>query len=139
VNDQRATLLLYTNHHPQSESWPYGPSEAMIPVPPWFARPFPVAGVLSFRLTPDVQMKKLFALEAMHDLRAPPLRLTGGPTTVLADRLREAWELVRRDPFGDYSYFRRAVRPNELFFVYAPADRPALRAYLDQHFPQPQP
>ena len=134
VHDPPATLLLYTNHHPQSESYPYGPSDALIAVPPWFDRPFPVPGVLSFPLAPDTQLRKLFALEAMHDLRAPPLRLNGGPATVLANRVQQAWELIRSDPFGDYSHFRRSVRPNELFFTYSPSDRAALRAYLGEHF-----
>jgi len=41
--------------------------------------------------------------------------------------------LVLRDPVGDYSYFRRAVRPNEIFFVYGPADRGAVADYVNQH------
>ncbi len=76
------------------------------------------------------QLRKLFALEAMHDLRAAPLRLTGGPAAIFGSRLRQAFDLVRRDPAGDYSYFRRAVRPNELFFVYRPGDRDALMKSL---------
>lgn len=135
IDDNRATLLLYTNHHPQSESYPYGPSDADVTLPPSFDGTMPVAGIYSFTLGPDVQLRKLFALEAMHDLRMAPLRLTGGPMTVLADRTRQAFELIRRDPFGDYSYYRRAVRPNEIFLAYAPEDRPALQAYLEQHFP----
>jgi hypothetical protein len=37
-----------------------------------------------------------------------------------------------REPFGTYSYYRRAVRPNELFFVYSPAERSALQAYVER-------
>jgi LmbE family N-acetylglucosaminyl deacetylase len=135
LDDERVTLLLYTDHHPQSESWPFGPSEALVTLPPSFERTMPVREIVSFPLSQELQLRKLFALEAMHDLRAPPMRLTGGPATVLGDRLRQAAEVIRRDPFGDYSYFRRAVRPNELFFVYPPAERAALRSYLDEHFP----
>ena len=84
-----------------------------------------IPGLLSYRLDDETQLRKLFALEAMHDLRMPPLRLDkGDPFEVLLRRLGQAFELVRRDPFGDYSYFRRAVRPNELFFVYPPESRP---------------
>jgi len=129
LHDDRTTLLLYTNHHVLAEYFPFGPSDAMVTLPPWFggAR---FAGVYSHNLDSAAQLRKLFALEAMHDLRAPPLRLTGGPGTVLAQRLQQAAELLRRDPAGDYSYFRRAVRPNELFFVYPPGEREPLESFL---------
>jgi LmbE family N-acetylglucosaminyl deacetylase len=126
VEDDRATLLLYDNHHRLTEYFPFGPSDTWIGPPPWFGGE-PFGGVYSMALDESAQLRKLFALEAMHDLRAPPRRLTGGPAGIFAGRLREAFRLVRRDPVGDYSYFRRAVRPNELFFVYRPNERDALR------------
>jgi LmbE family N-acetylglucosaminyl deacetylase len=130
VGDRHATLLFYNNHHRLSEHYPYGPSNAMVTLPPWFGGTR-FAGVYSYRLDHEAQLRKLFALEAMHDLRAPPLRLeTGAPSGVLLQRLGQAAELVRRDPFGDYSYFRRAVRPNELFFVYPPEARPSASEFL---------
>jgi LmbE family N-acetylglucosaminyl deacetylase len=129
VQDERATLLLYDNHHVLTEYFPFGPSDTRIGPPPWFERA-EFGGVYSLELDEATQRRKLFALEAMHDLRAPPLRLTGGPLNIFGSRLQQAFELVRRDPVGDYSYFRRAVRPNELFFVCRPGDRDALRKYL---------
>jgi LmbE family N-acetylglucosaminyl deacetylase len=126
LDDERATLLLYDNHHRLAEYYPFGPSDTGIGPPPWFGGTS-FGGVYSLALDESAQLRKLFALEAMHDLRAPPRRLTGGPVGIFAGRLREAFRLVGRDPVGDYSYFRRAVRPNELFFVYRPALRDALR------------
>ena len=126
VADDRATLLLYDNHHRLAEYFPFGPSDTWIGPPPWFGGTT-FGGVYSVALDESTQLRKLFALEAMHDLRAPPRRLTGGPVGIFAGRLREAFHLVRRDPVGDYSYFRRAVRPNELFFVYRPGERDLLR------------
>jgi LmbE family N-acetylglucosaminyl deacetylase len=125
VADDRATLLLYDNHHQLTEHYPFGPSDTWVGPPPWFGGT-QFAAVYSLALDEATQLRKLFALEAMHDLRAAPERLTGGPAAILAGRLRQAVDLVRRDPVGDYSYFRRAVRPNELFFVYGPGDRHAL-------------
>ena len=127
VADERATLLLYDNHHRLAEYYPFGPSDTWIGPPPWFGGT-PFGGMYSLTLDESAQLRKLFALEAMHDLRAPPRRLTGGPAGIFAGRLREAFNLVRRDPVGDYSYFRRAVRPNELFFVYRRHDRDSLLA-----------
>jgi LmbE family N-acetylglucosaminyl deacetylase len=126
VDDDRAILLLYDNHHRLAEYFPFGPSDTWIGPPPWFGGTT-FGGVYSVALDESTQLGKLFALEAMHDLRAPPRRLTGGPAGIFAGRLYEAFRLVQRDPVGDYSYFRRAVRPNELFFVYRPGQRDALR------------
>ena len=132
LNDTCTTLLLYTNHHVHAEHYPFGPSDSTVTLPPWFGGA-PFAGVYSHPLDSQAQVSKLFALEAMHDLRAPPERVTTGPAGVLAQRLRQATQLVLRDPVGDYSYFRRAVRPNEIFFVYGPADRGAVADYVNQH------
>lgn len=132
LGDDTTVLLLYTNHHVLAEHYPFGPSTAMVTLPPWFGGTR-FAGVYSYRLDPQAQLRKLFALEAMHDLRGPPVRLmTGAPGGVLLRRLQEAADLIRRDPFGDYSYFRRAVRPNELYFVYPPDARPAPGDFAEQ-------
>jgi hypothetical protein len=95
-------------------------------MPPWFDATLPLSSVYSHPLDEGRQLDKLFALDAMHDLRAAPRRLLGGPTDRFIERLRRSAEDVIRDPVSDYSYYRRAVRPNELFFVYAPAERQAL-------------
>lgn len=124
------TLLLYTNHHVLSEYYPFGPADAAVTLPPWFDAALPVGSVYAHRLDADEQRDKLFALDAMHDLRAAPRRLTGGPVDRFLLRLRLAVTGLVRDPVSDYSYYRRAVRPNELFFVYGPADRASLLSYL---------
>jgi len=136
LDDRSTTLLLYTNHHTLSEHYPYGGSTTAVTLPPWFGGTrFP--SVYSHAVDSDLQLRKLFALEAMHDLRAAPLRLnTGAPFGVLLERLRQAAESVRQDPFGDYSYFRRAVRPNELFFVYPASQRPGVDALLEAPPPE---
>jgi LmbE family N-acetylglucosaminyl deacetylase len=123
------TLLLYTNHHVLSEYYPFGPADAVVTLPPWFDAALPVGSAYAHRLDADQQRDKLFALDAMHDLRAAPRRLTGGPVDRFLLRLRLAVTGLVRDPVSDYSYYRRAVRPNELFFVYGPADRASLLAY----------
>jgi LmbE family N-acetylglucosaminyl deacetylase len=122
LSDETTLLLLYNNHHVLAEHNPFGPSDTRITLPPWHDG-LQIESLYSHEIPEDMQIRKLFALEAMHDLRMAPLRLTGGPTTVLRDRLEQAYELVRRDPFGDYSYFRRAIRPNELFLLYGPQQR----------------
>jgi LmbE family N-acetylglucosaminyl deacetylase len=126
-------LWLYTNHATGNESWPFGPREAMSGLPPW---PAPAvrggastagAGLFFSRLyshplDADTRERKQVALEAMHDLRPFDLRPedgVGDPTT-----RRERAEAPR------YDYFRRAPRPNELFFVLTRDDARRLRSFV---------
>lgn len=129
LDDRKVILLLYTNHHVWTEYFPFGPSSSLVTLPPWFDTEAPFASVYFHPLDEKRQIQKLFALGAMHDLRAPPRTIAGGPAGRLGRHLRALFSQLRRDPIGSYSYFRRAVRPNELFFVYLPDDRPALVAY----------
>jgi LmbE family N-acetylglucosaminyl deacetylase len=125
--EDRSVLFLYTNHHILAEYYPFGPSDSRVSLPPWFDRRYPFGRIYSQELDGPHQVDKLFALDAHHDLRAAPRRLTGGPTDRFLLRLERAVGDLVRDPVSDYSYYRRAVRPNELFFVYTAGQRSALR------------
>jgi LmbE family N-acetylglucosaminyl deacetylase len=120
------TLLLYTNHHPLSEYFPFGPADSTVTLPPWFDATVSFGGIYSHRLDGNRQLDKLFALDAMHDLRDAPRRLLGTPEHRFVLRVARSLADLIRDPVADHSYYRRAVRPNELFFVYGPGDRAAL-------------
>jgi LmbE family N-acetylglucosaminyl deacetylase len=128
--DRQSMLFLYTNHHILAEYYPFGPADSAVGLPPWFDTGTPFATVYSHPLDKHQQVRKLFALEAMHDLRAAPDRFVGGPTRRFLDRINWAATQVIADPLGTYSYYRRAIRPNELFFVYEPAERDLLRAII---------
>lgn len=106
-------ILTYTNHHAAGESYPNGPMFSSATLPPWFDTPFRFDAVYSNPLSKEEQIRKFFALEAMHDLR--------DATAVLS--LPKSWKqvrrLLRRNLAGrDKSYFRRAVRESELFYVF---------------------
>jgi len=106
----RATFLLYTNHAAEN-LYPFGPPDTHVPLPPWSAGDIAVQGVYAHPLSPELQRRKLFALESMHDLRLSPAEQTscGLP------------DLKRRDDYPRtpaVDYFRRAPRPEELFFVF---------------------
>jgi LmbE family N-acetylglucosaminyl deacetylase len=128
--DKDAVLLLYTNHHVLSEYYPFGPAESAVTLPPWFDATVEFFGVYSHSLSEQDQMNKLFALEAMHDLRAAPRLLHGGPFRRFVTLVSAAVDGLRRNPLGTYSYIRRAVRTNEIFFVVRPEDRHRLEADL---------
>lgn len=122
--DQRALLLLYTNHHVLAEYYPFGPSESAIVLPPWFEDEPAFGGVFSYPIDPELRQRKLFALDDMHDLRAAPRVVIGqDPLERFLHRVAAVVDNLRRNPLDTYSYYRRAVRENELFFVYKPEER----------------
>jgi LmbE family N-acetylglucosaminyl deacetylase len=122
----RVTLLLYTNHADRNR-YPYGPAGTVMSLPPPVADEVMVDRVYSHPVSPDLQRQKLFALESMHDLRPSPSR--SYQLTIGGDRSREVEQLGQSS--GDVSYFRRAPRSNELFFVYDQATvRPMIDAFI---------
>jgi LmbE family N-acetylglucosaminyl deacetylase len=129
VEDRDAQLLLYNNHHVHSEYWPYGPADSLVTLPPWFGDDTPrtFGSVYSHAVDREARVDKLFALDAMHDLRAPPRAHRGDPTMRMLRWFRRTADEMWQDPHRYYSYFRRAPRPNELFFVVRPEGRAALR------------
>ncbi|MEM1245118.1 MAG: PIG-L family deacetylase [Acidobacteriota bacterium] len=127
TTDFEPTLFFYTNHAVGAEVYPYGPRQATASLPPWLGETLPFDSVYSFPLDEEMQSKKLFALEAMHDLR--PFRIEGAPG---AGESFRAWKRAVGRRFRahreSYSYYRRAARPNELFLV---ADRESGLEVLD--------
>lgn len=104
-------LLLYTNHLKHSETYPIGEMHSTITLPP-NREDFYFDSVFSFELEKDLQIDKFFALEAIHDLRDSLLVIS------IKKSFKHLNKLLRRKVTGkDKSYFKRAVRANELFFV----------------------
>jgi LmbE family N-acetylglucosaminyl deacetylase len=105
-------FLLYTNHATGTDNqYPYGPPGTVASLPPFAFATLPVQGVYAHPVSADMQLKKLFALETMHDLRLSPAE---------QDRCGDPNAPKRpdypRQPAVDY--LRRGPRPEELFFVY---------------------
>lgn len=134
---RRAYLYFYTNHFVLNEYYPYGQMGAVISLPPVFKniehsgekdKELPIKAELamdniyfraiySHQLSADRQREKILSLEAMNDLR---------PDTswrFSKEALKMAVASVKRDIMGkNVSYYRRAVRNNELFFVVPVSD-----------------
>jgi LmbE family N-acetylglucosaminyl deacetylase len=130
LEDPVADLLLYTNHHVHAEYDPFGPSGDAVTLPPWFSASVTFRSLYSAPLSPGLQREKLFALDAMHDLRAPPELVVGSVPARIVSRMAKAVRDVWRDPARELSYMRRAVRSNELFFAYRGDDRAVLQRWL---------
>lgn len=104
-----ARFLLYTNHA-VDDRYPFGPAGTVVSPPPRPAGTVSLASVYSHPTDPQLQLRKLFALEAMHDLRPAP-----------AEQMPGAAEHVTREDYPripQVDYFRRGPRANELFYVY---------------------
>jgi LmbE family N-acetylglucosaminyl deacetylase len=133
--ETRALLLLYTNHHVLAEYFPFGPSGSATTLPPWFDDSLTFGGVFSYPVGPALRERKLFALDAMHDLRPAPRLVTGrDPVDRFFHAAANAVHNLRRNPVGTYSYYRRAIRENELFFVYRPEERDQIAQWGSQDF-----
>ena len=105
-------LYLYSNHFVLNEYYPYGKEGGTISLPPSFEDNIYYDRIYSHPLSSDKQKDKLFALEAMHDLRPD--------TTWRFSKaaLKMALEQIERDVSGrENSYYKGSVRSNELFFV----------------------
>ena len=112
-----AKILLYTNHLKTSENYPIGRMFGAIDLPPNFSD-FDFDGIYSYKLDEELQKEKFFALEAIHDLRDSFLPIS------LKRTYKHLNRLLKKELFSkDKSYFRRAVRSNELFFVLDPKNK----------------
>jgi LmbE family N-acetylglucosaminyl deacetylase len=109
-SNEKHTFLLYTNHASENR-YPFGPAGTAVPLPPWSAGDITVEGMYSHPVPRELQVRKLFALESMHDLRLSPEEQSSCHTEGVV--LRPDYP---RSPEVDY--FRRGVRSEELFFVH---------------------
>jgi LmbE family N-acetylglucosaminyl deacetylase len=126
-------LLLYTNHSPHSNLHPVGQNDGTVSLPPHFGEPLQFGDIWSLALTPDQQRAKLLAIEAHHDLRALPSLQPASLAKVCRTFLAGLRNLVTGLDAHVTGYFRRAVRPNEIFFTARFEDASQLSAqFLEQ-------
>ena len=109
---RKGKLYLYTNHFTLNEYYPYGNMGGVISLPPNFGETIYFENIYSHPLTIDNQNDKIFALEAMNDLRLDTeWRFSGGAIKITLKK-------IKRDILGiENNYYKRSVRSNELFFV----------------------
>lgn len=102
-------LLLYTNHLTYNDYYPYGQQGQLVPPPPDFNQSLYFDSIYSFHS--EAAKEKIFALDSMNDLRLDTSWLTvSGAFKVFTNTLFTQFLLK------DKTYFRKAVRENEIFF-----------------------
>lgn len=113
LETHEGTLLLYTNHQVVfNERFPYGDAGAVISLPPTPRGSNHFTGLFSYPMNRDQQRSKIFALDAMNDLRlGTDYRFVG---RALAQVGETFWMQITGK---EESYFRRAIRSNEFFYV----------------------
>jgi len=104
---RKGKLLLYTNHSTRSEYYPYGPKGETMTLPPEFTGTIYFNSIFSYPLSKKTQKNKMFALEAMSDLRYAKTK------SFFLDPCKNSPTIICKD----YSYIRRSIRSNELFFI----------------------
>ena len=120
-------FLLYTNHADDNH-YPYGPAGTVVSLPPG-ERHVRMQKIYSHPTAKALQIRKLFALDSMHDLRLSPDEQITCSSATIAHRPD-----YPRIPEEDY--FRRAPRANELFFLFNEAGvRAAIQDFLAHYNP----
>jgi LmbE family N-acetylglucosaminyl deacetylase len=111
-------MFLYTVHNRRSEMWPFGPAGSGVALLPILRDDGNCAsGFYSHGLSVERQRQKFVALEAMHDVRDMQWP-TGATYQQVGHRIAaELRALAHGMGVAPTSYLRRAVRPDELFFV----------------------
>jgi LmbE family N-acetylglucosaminyl deacetylase len=104
-------LFMYTNHF-LNELYPFGSAGSVVSLPPNMNLEIYFRSLYSFNLNFEQQRNKVFALDAMNDLRMDTEWINW--ESLFLESLKT---LNRQILAKEKSYFRRAVRCNELFFV----------------------
>ena len=110
------TLYLYTNHFIFDEQYPYGDKYSTMNLPPIVKKPIFFQSIFAYPLSKKQQQEKILALDSMNDLRVNIEYLNFIDTIKLFTKnfLRRV-HLMKNDK--SESYYKRAVRSEELFFI----------------------
>src|SRR5262245_8953598 len=119
-----AVFLLYTNHA-FDNLYPFGPAGSTMSLPPWSGVELPIESVFAKSVSPELQRRKRYALESMHDLRLSPTEQDG----CLPPGIQTKRDDYPRVP--DKDYLRRGPRSEELFYVFGrDGVRDLIRSFL---------
>lgn len=125
---RECSFFLYTVHGELSQTYPFGGSESIVSLPPWFNPDLPLEGLYSHTLTSSMRVRKLLALDAMSDLRPAPMFFeVAGPVAKLEELVSL---LFKRKQDFDRNFGKKRARFNELFFVHSMAGAEAFEAYF---------
>lgn len=118
--DQPRSVFLYAVHNQGAPTFPFGPSDALVGLPPWRREGWIAEALYSHLLTADARRAKYFAVEAMHDVRAHGQGAPRRPLELVRAIRREVGAYLAGLGLHPTTLLRRAPRPNEMYFVVSP-------------------
>ena len=110
-------LYLYVIHVEATPLYPFASPDGAITLPPYVGEPVRISGAVSVQLSRQQREFKFLALEAMHDLRDLPRVKRYRLWRLARFIVSELQGILTGMDVDPTSFFRRAVRPNELFLV----------------------
>jgi LmbE family N-acetylglucosaminyl deacetylase len=113
----RPQLLLYAVHNHGAPSYPFGPAESLVSLPPGQHDAWVGDSIYSLSLEPDMRLAKYFAVESMHAVRRYEDAERKGALNILKSMRREIVAYVAGMGVDPASWLRRAPRPNEIYYV----------------------
>jgi LmbE family N-acetylglucosaminyl deacetylase len=113
----RPQLLLYAVHHDGARSYPFGPAESLVSLPPGQHDEWMSDSIYSPLLEPHTRQAKYFAVESMHAVRRYDDAERRGTRQFLKSMRREIVAYVAGMGVDPASWLRRAPRPNEIYYV----------------------
>ena len=113
----RPQILLYAVHSSGAPSYPFGPADSLVSLPPGQHEAWIGDSIYSRLLEPHMRQAKYFAVESMHAVR----RFDDAERRTTLDFLkavrREIVAYVAGMGIDPASWLRRAPRPNEIYYV----------------------
>jgi LmbE family N-acetylglucosaminyl deacetylase len=110
-------LLLYATHNRGAPSYPFGPGESLVGLPPGQHDAWVGDSIYSLMLEPHVRQAKYFAVESMHAVRRYDDAEPKGILKFLNSIRREVVAYIAGMGVDPASWLRRAPRPNEIYYV----------------------
>jgi LmbE family N-acetylglucosaminyl deacetylase len=117
MEGKRPVLFLYVVHNRGAPSYPFGPAESLVGLPPGRHDGWVADSIHSLPLEPEIRQSKYFAVEAMHAARRYDDGAPRDSLKFLKSMRREFSAFIAGMGLDPASFLRRAPRPNEIYYV----------------------
>jgi LmbE family N-acetylglucosaminyl deacetylase len=117
IEGKRPMLFLYVVHNRGAPSYPFGPAESLVSLPPGGYDGWVADSIHSLPLEPEIRQSKFFAVEAMHAVRRYDDGAPRDSLKFLKSVRREFTAFIAGMSLEPASFLRRAPRPNEVSYI----------------------
>jgi LmbE family N-acetylglucosaminyl deacetylase len=117
LEGKRPMLFLYVVHNRGAPTYPFGPAESLVSLPPGRHDGWVADSIHSLPLEPEIRQSKHFAVEAMHAARSYEDGAPRDSLEFLKSVRRECTAFIAGMGLYPASLLRRAPRPNEIYYI----------------------